>query len=77
MDIQWLSDMGKRALAQISAAVCGEELTRIMMPAPHEFPGRFEPPVGAGGAADRQARKDLKERRAGSPSRHYQPRFNF
>ena len=29
MDIQWLSDMGKRALAQISAAVCGEELTRI------------------------------------------------
>ena len=37
MDIQWLSDMGKRALAQISAAVCGEELTRITMPAVHEF----------------------------------------
>lgn len=32
MNIQSLSDMEKRALVQISIAVYGEELTRIMMP---------------------------------------------
>lgn len=37
MDIQALSDMEKRALAQISVVVYGEELARIMMPELGEY----------------------------------------